>query len=92
MLTLGLNLPADSFATYATVSLGAISAPRVPGTAYQCFGLLNVLVAEEELAIEIAKINRVEVDNVDLAEAGEDEVLEKLATNAAGAHHQHARL
>jgi hypothetical protein len=51
-----------------------------------------VLVAEEELAIEIAQINRVEVDDVDLAEAGQDEVLEQLAADAAGAYHQHARL
>jgi hypothetical protein len=51
-----------------------------------------VLVAEEELAIEVAKINRVEVDDVDLAEAGQDEVFEQLAANAARAHHQHARL
>lgn len=92
ILTLGLNLPADSFATCVTVSLGAISSLRIPGTAYQCFGLLDVLGSEEELAIEIAEVNRVEVDNVDLTEAGQDEVFEQFAADTAGTNHEHTRL
>lgn len=51
-----------------------------------------MLVTEEELAIEVAKVDGIEVDDVDLAKAGEDEILEKLAAYAASADHQDARL
>jgi predicted PilT family ATPase len=51
-----------------------------------------MLVAEEELAVEVAEVDGVEVDNVDLAEAGEDEVLEQFAADAASSYHQDARL
>jgi hypothetical protein len=43
---------------------------------YQCLRLLDVLVPKQELAVEVAEVDGVEVDNVDLAKAGEDEVLE----------------
>jgi hypothetical protein len=65
--------------------------PRL-GATYQCLGLLDVLVAEQELPIQIAQINRVQVDNVYLAEASEHEVLEQFAADAASSHHQYARL
>lgn len=51
-----------------------------------------MLVSKEELSIEIAEINRIEVNNVDLPKAGEDEVLEQLASNASSANHQYASL
>ena len=51
-----------------------------------------MLVSEEELAIEIAQVNGVEVNHMDLAEAGADEVLEEFAADASSANHQHARL
>jgi hypothetical protein len=51
-----------------------------------------MLLAEEELAVQVAEVDGVEVDNVDLSEAGKNEVLEEFASNAAGADHQHARL
>jgi hypothetical protein len=51
-----------------------------------------VLVAEQELAIEVAQVDGVEVDDVDLAKAGEDKVLEELAADATSSHHQDARL
>jgi hypothetical protein len=51
-----------------------------------------VLVAEQELAVQIAEVDGVEVDYVDVAEADEDEVLEQLAADAARADHEHARL
>jgi hypothetical protein len=35
-----------------------------------------MLMPEEELSIEIAKIDCVEINDMDLAEASEDEVLE----------------
>lgn len=66
--------------------------PECAFSAYQCLGLLDVLIAEEELAIEIAQVDRVEVDDVDVAEAREDEVLEELAADTARAHHEHSRL
>jgi len=56
----------------------------------QCLGLLDVLIAEQELAVEVAEIDGVEVDDVYLAEAGEDEVLEEFAANAASSYHQDA--
>lgn len=49
-------------------------------------------MTEEELAVQIRKVDRVEIDNVDLAKAGEDEIFEKLATNTAGTDHENARL
>jgi hypothetical protein len=59
---------------------------------HQCLGLLDVLIAEQELPVEVAEIDGVQVDNVDLAEAGEDEILEQFAADAASSHHQDARL
>jgi len=51
-----------------------------------------MFVAEEELAIEVAKVYGVEIDNVYFAKAGEDEVLEEFAANASSADHKHTRL
>jgi hypothetical protein len=51
-----------------------------------------VLVAEQELAIEVAEVDRVKVYDVNLAKAGENEVLEEFASNAASSDHQDACL
>ena len=59
---------------------------------YQCLRLLDVLVAKQKLAVEVAEIDGVKVDNVDLAKAGEDEVLKQLAADAASPYHEYARL
>lgn len=59
---------------------------------YQSLGLLDVLVSEEELTVEIAQVDGVQVDNVDLAVTGEHEVLEEFASDATSSDHQHARL
>jgi hypothetical protein len=59
---------------------------------YQGFRLFDVLVAKQELPVEVAEVDRVQVDNVNLAEPGEDEVLEELAADAASADHEHPRL
>lgn len=55
------------------------------------FGLVSadVLVPEEELAVEVGEVDGVEVDYVDLGEAREGEVLDDLAAQAAGADDQH---
>lgn len=59
---------------------------------HQSLWFLDVLVSEEELTVQVAQIDRVKVDDVDFAEAGEKEVLEELAAYAAGAYEQHTRL
>lgn len=46
-----------------------------------------MLGAEKELAIQITQIDGVEVDYVDFAETGQDEVFEQLAADATSAHH-----
>ena len=51
----------------------------------QSFGLLDVGMAKEELAVEVGQVNSVEINQVDLAEASTDKVLEKFAANATGA-------
>ena len=51
-----------------------------------------MFVTKEELTIEVAKVDGVQIDNVDLAEAGENKVLQELATNSSGTDHQNAGL
>lgn len=46
-----------------------------------------MLVSEEELAIEVTEIDGVKVDDMDFSKAGEDEILEQLATYASSADH-----
>lgn len=60
--------------------------------AYQRLGLLDVFVAKQELAIEVAQVNGIQVDDMNLAKASENQVLEELATDAASSYHQDARL
>jgi len=51
-----------------------------------------VLVPKEKLAIEIAKVDSVEIDDVDLAEAGQHKVLEEFASDPASSNHKYTRL
>ena len=44
---------------------------------------------EEELAVEVGDVDGVHVNDAQLLEAGEGEILEELAAEPAGAHHQH---
>lgn len=60
--------------------------------AYQRFGLFDVLVAEEELAVQVAEVDGVEIDDMDLAKAGQGEVLEQLAADSSSSDHQNAGL
>lgn len=46
-----------------------------------------MLMAEEELAIQVAEVYGIEIDNVDFSKAGEDEVLQQFAADATGANH-----
>ena len=54
----------------------------------QGFRFLDVLLAKEELPVEVAQIDGVEIDDVNLAKAREYEVLEEFAANAAGANEE----
>ena len=51
-------------------------------------GHAHVSLAEQELAVEIADVDGVEVDHLDIFEAAQHQGLEQLATDAAGADHQ----
>lgn len=57
---------------------------------HQSLGLFYMLMTKEELTIEIAEINGIQIDNMNLAEASKDEVLEKLAPNPSCTNHQHS--
>lgn len=60
--------------------------------AHQSFRFLDMLLTEEELTVEVAEVDSVQINNVDLTEASEDKILQKLAANSSGADHQNARL
>ena len=67
--------------------------PQLENTmAYQSLRFLDMFVTEKELAIEVAEVNGVQVDNVNLTKAGEDKILQELTADAASANHQNARL
>lgn len=51
-----------------------------------------MLVSKEELSVQVAEIDSVEVDDVNLAKATEKEVLKKLTTNTSSSNHEHLRL
>lgn len=51
-----------------------------------------MLVAEQKLAVQVAEVDGVQVDNVDLTKARERQVLEELAADASSSYHQDARL
>lgn len=62
------------------------------GWTHQSLGLLDVFMSEEELSVEIAEVDCVEINDVNLPEPSEDKVFEKLAADAAGAYEEDARL
>jgi hypothetical protein len=59
---------------------------------YYGLGLLDVFVPEQELTVQVAQIDCIKVDDVNLAEAGQDQVLEQFASNAASANEKHSCL
>lgn len=61
-------------------------------TTHRCLRFLDMLMSEEKLTVQIAKVYGVKVNDVNLLEARKDKVFQKLATDAASAHKQHARL
>lgn len=51
-----------------------------------------MLHSEQELAVKVREVDCVQVDYVDLPEAGQDKILEKLAPDATSTHHEDSRL
>ena len=49
-------------------------------------------MSEQELAVEIAEVDGININDVNFFETGENEILEELASDATGANHQHSRL
>lgn len=49
-------------------------------------------MSEEKLAIEVAQIDGIEIDDMDVTEPCEDEVFEKLASDSTSTNHQYAGL
>lgn len=76
----------------AALSQGRTNESRSGGSTHQGLGFLNVFMAEEKLSIEIAEVNGVEIDDVNLAKAGQNQVLEQFAADATGADEKDARL
>ena len=51
-----------------------------------------MLMAEKELAIKIAEIDGVEINDVNLTETSEDKIFEQFTANSPGSNHQYTRL
>jgi hypothetical protein len=51
-----------------------------------------MFMSEEKLTIEVAQIDGIKIDDMDLAEACEDKVFEQLASDSTSTHHQYAGL
>lgn len=51
-----------------------------------------MLITKKKLAIEVAEVDCVKIDDVDFAEAGKDKVLQEFAANASSADQQDPRL
>ena len=60
--------------------------------AYQSLRLLDMSVSEEELAVEVGKINGVEVNDVNVAKTCGDQILQQLTSNSASTYDKDARL
>ena len=59
---------------------------------YECLGLLYMFETKEKLAIQVTQIDCVEIDDVNFAKTGEEEVLQQFAADATGTHEKHTRL
>lgn len=51
-----------------------------------------MFLAEEELPIQIAEVNCVEVNDLNFSKAGKNKILEQLASDSSCADEQYARL
>lgn len=59
---------------------------------HQSFRLFDVLHAKQELAVEVAQIDGIQVHDDNFSKAGENQVLEELTADATSADHKHPRL
>jgi len=75
-LNCAVELLGDLLGDLMTVQLATIPVLRRETDPYQCLRFLDVLLTEQKLPIEIAEVDCIEVDDVDLPKAGKDEVLE----------------
>lgn len=55
--------------------------------AHQCLWLLDVFMPEQELAVQVAQINGIKINDMDFAEACEDKVFEELTSDPSCAYH-----
>mmetsp|Transcript_54069 Transcript_54069/g.105793 ORF Transcript_54069/g.105793 Transcript_54069/m.105793 type:complete len:316 (-) Transcript_54069:204-1151(-) len=53
-------------------------------------GLVHISASEEELTVQVRHIDRVEVNDVNLAGTGKNQILQKLTPNAPSANHKDA--
>ena len=51
-----------------------------------------MLLTKEKLTVEVAEVDSVQINDVNFAEAGKDEILQELTANSASADHQNTRL
>jgi hypothetical protein len=51
-----------------------------------------VFLSEQKLTVQVAQINGVKIDNVNLSEAGQDQILEQLTSDAASADEKNSCL
>lgn len=51
-----------------------------------------MFLSEEKLTIQIAQVDCIKIDDVNLSEPGHDKVLEQFASDAASANEEYARL
>ena len=51
-----------------------------------------MFLSEEELAVQVAQINCIKIDYVNLPEASHDHIFEQFASNATGADEEDSRL
>jgi len=49
-------------------------------------------MSEEELAVEVGKINGIEIYDVNVAKTSGDQILQQLTSNSASAYDKDARL
>jgi hypothetical protein len=51
-----------------------------------------MLSAKQKLAIEVADVDRVKIDGLDVSKATQHQILQQLASDSSGADHQHTRI
>lgn len=89
-MTFGLNLPAVSLATCHGVSDQLQQAET--GPTYQSFGLFDVRMSKEKLAVQIREVDSVKIHDMNLSKASGDEVLKEFTSNTSSADYEDARL